>query len=509
MERHICVWHREADSTQSEAGELLIGENKIEFYSRINRLFGLQTLIGCDGNDSYKVFVRGFNQTRQKGVLENALSHRVFYAIKKNGFFSNEKEFSGISEFTFTFPELVKWIGLNTVYYAFTDDEEQAAIEYKIPSITIHKENPFVELYFESKTPESLLDDDFMSITVCKIPKIRVRYSVSVNMDTVRDYIECLMQFFGLLIGKVSFAEDIMITDSESDVRGYLYVNNDFSYNMLNYLYNDRPRTYCHVVENQICDLFTRWHEFYYDDNYALIRRIFFSMNSQRLYYAEEIFVEYMKFLDGFHTRAFGDAQKQSDLKRVLKKTTKIIKKRLFNEEDKPIFEKEIQSVIPGWRYKSDTVEDIAGWIANGYIARKPLSRRLKEIDDHFFGIIKNNAVEIEKESDDQQKLENLDKNKIIELYYKELGDTRNYFSHYKQDKSGVLNLQQLSDSIDVLKAVIISIFLSCMGIEKETIQIMLGFDAELRPKTDFLVGPDDQPFSHPNEIHSKSPLCL
>ena len=39
-------------------------------------------------------------------------------------------------------------------------------------------------------------------------------------------------------------------------------------------------------------------------------------------------------------------------------------------------------------------------------------------------------------------------KDKIIEQYYKELGDTRNYYSHYKKDKSGVLNFTQLSDSI-------------------------------------------------------------
>lgn len=43
----------------------------------------------------------------------------------------------------------------------------------------------------------------------------------------------------------------------------------------------------------------------------------------------------------------------------------------------------------------------------------------------------------------------------IVELFYRELGDTRNYYSHYKKDKTGVLDFSQMNDSIRVLKATI------------------------------------------------------
>jgi len=88
----------------------------------------------------------------------------------------------------------------------------------------------------------------------------------------------------------------------------------------------------------------------------------------------------------------------------------------------------------------------------------------------------------------------------IAELFYRELGDTRNYYSHYKKNKTGVLDFSQINDSIRVLKATIISIFLSHMGIDKDLIRRIVEFDSELHFQTMFLRKPEEHPFLHTQE---------
>lgn len=210
-----------------------------------------------------------------------------------------------------------------------------------------------------------------------------------------------------------------------------------------------------------------------------------------------------MRFLDGYHTRISGDAETEKALKTALTDAKKVIKTCIFTEDNRPIFEEAIQKVLPDWKYNSKNVGDISEWIASGYLGRKDLSHRLKELDNSFYSIISNNALEIKRLSRTSPTSEEIEKDKIIEQYYKELGDTRNYYSHYKKDKSGVLNFTQLSDSIKVLKATIISILLS--HIELGDIgRKMIAFDSELNSQTMFLRQEGEKPFLRPVEYYKK-----
>ena len=89
----------------------------------------------------------------------------------------------------------------------------------------------------------------------------------------------------------------------------------------------------------------------------------------------------------------------------------------------------------------------------------------------------------------------------MVQLYFKDLGDTRNYYSHYKLDANGVLEFNQMLDSIDVLKATIISILFSHMGVEKELIRKIMAFDNELKWQTMCLQNATDRPFKPPHEV--------
>lgn len=502
MERHVGTWYKECDPQKQEVAELIIDGNHIEFYSRFHGEVFPCTFIGSDGQYRYKVFVNGSSKPGHNGLLEYTSSHRVFYVLMQNFQFSKGIDISGIKEFSFFIPELINWLGVKTVSYGCTDMREMAAYEEHLTPIIINVENPHIELYFESKTfNSSIIQDDRTSITIKKEPRIRVAYDKSQGIQSVLNDIECLMQFFGLLIGSVSVVEDIRLSIDGQDSKSWLFFNFDFSYNARIRDVIDRPRTYLYVIESNLLIYYSNWRKFYFDDTYALLRRIFFSVNGRKDIFAEDVFVQYMRILDGYHTRISGDEETKKKLNDALKTSTKAIKKLIFNAKGRPIFEESIKEVIPDWKYNSSHMEDIAGWIAAGYLAKKPLSHKLRELDSMHLSIIENNSVAIEKKGQNSKKIEGKSDEELTQLYFRELGDTRNYYSHYKLDKTGVLEFNQMTDSIDVLKATIISIFLSHMGMEKELIRKIMAFDSELDWQTTCLRNEADRPFKHPYEM--------
>ena len=497
MKRHIGAWYSEADQTEKRVGELIFDGNHIEFFSRFTRSSGRDVYVGDDGDKKYKVFVEGINKPRQIAVLENSISHRVLYVLEeKLGLIKELKDIviSGISELTFTIPELVEWIGVSTVAYEFTSEGRPAARERSMNTMIIHDINPRIELYYESRSLDSIiaLEDD-TTITIKQIPRIKVVYDRPSDIVEVAFDIECLMQFFGLLIGKVSIVDDIRISFEGQQEISRLYINHDYSYNKSNKQGFYIPRTYCYVVEKDLSTYYSNWYRFCCDENYSLLRRVYFGVNNEQEMFLEDIFVEYMRILDGYHIRAFGDAEKEKKIKEALKGSAKAIKEQLFIAENQPIFEEAIQKALPDWKFNSSNVGDISEWIAAGYLAKKPLAHRLKELDKKWFGVIENNAESIVRL---QQSEQVKTPEETVNYYFKALGDTRNYYSHYKQNKTGVLNIEQIRDSVIVLKALINAIYLSQIGIENDTIRRMLVFDVELYFTTEYLKKKGEKPYS-------------
>lgn len=166
------------------------------------------------------------------------------------------------------------------------------------------------------------------------------------------------MQFFGLLIGKVSTVDNIRLSIEGQKRKSWLYINHDYSYNLMNRDVIDRPRTYHYVLGDNLILYFSNWRKFCLDDQFTLLRRIYFSVNDRKEIFAEEIFVEYMRILDGYHTRISGDAETEEKLKKALKAASKVIKTQIFEEDNRPIFEEAFQSVFPisyGYRERLDT----------------------------------------------------------------------------------------------------------------------------------------------------------
>lgn len=501
MERHICAWHKEKSDKRDEVGELIIDGNLIEFYSRFHGEVFPSTYIGGDGERSYKVFVNGTARYSERRTLEYSSSHRVFYVLMQNFQFSKGLEISGIKEFSFEIPELIKWIGIKTVSFAESDHGGLGAMELEMEPIILKCVNPHIEIRLESKSFNSSIRDDRVALIIKNVPRIYVEYDEEKNVETVIDDIECLMQFFGLLIGTVSTVDDIRLSVEGQDLKSWLYINRDFSYNLKTQDVLDKPRTYYYVLAEKIEHYYESWRNFYFDETYELLRRIYFAANGRKELFAEEIFVEYMRFLDGYHTRICGDEETKNKIKESLKESTNTIKGLLFNEKGKALFEEAMIKADPDWKCNSSHIKEIAGWIAAGYLGKTQLSYRLLELDNMFFSIMSKNAVDIEKNTKDLKKYENKTDEDLVQIYFKELGDTRNFYSHYKLDKSGVLEMQQIFTSINVLKSTIIAILFSHMGMDKELIRRIMEFDNELHWQTMCLREKDERPFMHPSQL--------
>ena len=87
---------------------------------------------------------------------------------------------------------------------------------------------------------------------------------------------------------------------------------------------------------------------------------------------------------------------------------------------------------------------------------------RIKELDQQNFNILRTNSKVVER-----QEYEDKSDEEIEEIYFKEIVQTRNYYSHFKLDKTGVLKASQMNPTINALKAIILSIFCEKMGMEK------------------------------------------
>ena len=104
---------------------------------------------------------------------------------------------------------------------------------------------------------------------------------------------------------------------------------------------------------------------------------------------------------------------------------------------------------------------------------------------EQYFSIIAKNVQNIIKlENKNNTFSDEYDKQEIILKFYRSIVSTRNYYSHYKARKENVLNFNQICDTINVLKALIIMIMFSHMGMTKEQIRKIIIWDSELHFQT-------------------------
>lgn len=507
LKRCIGTWTKENEDSP-EVAELIIDGNNIEFYRRDYGEVFPCAFVGSDGRCRYKVFCNGRNKNGVNRTLDLSTSYRVFYVLKQNGNFAEGLDIDGIREFSFVIPEIIDWLGINTVDFEANENHEWIAAECKYPPIVLQDANPHIEIRYESESLTKYLEIDTRTTFVIKNqPRIFVTYNEPNNIERIQKDLEYLMQFWGLMIGCVSTVEDIRVEFDGQKQKSGLYINRDFSYNLHNRDVTDTPRTSLKKIDTEIVEYFTNWYLFCKDEKFEFIRRMYFASNNLKDIFAEDILVQYVKILEGYHLRVSGDEQISETLKSALKTVEKDIKRLIFSEEGKPLFTDALEKAVPDWKYTSGHATNIAQWISTGYLGKVGLAQRIKELDDNFGSVIAKNAFDIIKLSIDNPPAEDDTEEKIINRFYREIVATRNYFSHYKADRKNILEYRQMNDTINVLKALIIMIFYSHMGMDKEVIRKVIEWDSELHFQTMCLrldgETPDDCLFEADEEIEA------
>lgn len=111
------------------------------------------------------------------------------------------------------------------------------------------------------------------------------------------------------------------------------------------------------------------------------------------------------------------------------------------------------------YRYK-----DVAKRISTGFLGRISLASRIKRLDEKFYGIIAANS-------------ENIVKIDSPQIYYSKIVKNRNYSSHFKPNSIDILTINELYYSLPVLDSIIITILMSKMGIDSDTIKSIMTRD--------------------------------
>lgn len=476
MERHIGLWKKER-SDKPAVAELIIDGNSLEFFSRDYGHVFPCAFVGTDNDHKYKIFTNGSGGYGKHRTLENVGSYKAVYVLQQDCKFKEGLVIEGITKASFIIPELIDWLELNTIDWGATDEGELLAIETKHPEIVLKARNPRVEIYYESKS--SLYDgsvDDRTTFIIKNQPRIRISYEQSIDVVQVQNDIRALMQFFGLMIGYITDALDIRLDIEGQELKSWLYINEDFSYNLRTINAMDRPRTKLKSLEDNIKTYFENWYLFFNDDKFEMIRRMYFSGNNKKDIWAEDILVQYVRILEGYHLRVTEEEQKVSNIE-------KDIKKMIFTDEGQtlfiPIFEK------ADWKFNSSHAKRVASWIASGFLERIGLSERLKQLDNQYFNIIAENAQDIDDLNKEvKTSEEEKGQNNVVEDYYRKIVATRNFYSHYKANRDNVLNFTQMCNTINVLKGLIIMILYTHMGMTNENARKIIIWDTELNFQT-------------------------
>lgn len=477
MERLINLCNIEGKD-EKEISELIIDHNYIEFHRR-NWYWDLPAeFVGIYNGQRAKVFTDGMSDFQKYKSLEDAYTFKVKYVLIQNNDFEVGREVKGIKSLSFFISELVEWLNVYTVGLHKNTQGKQLIIENDVEEIILNKNTPEIKIVF--KTSNSIAESahkDYNSITLSKLPMIEINYKDEVNIFTVRNDIKTVIRFFSLLIGYSSYIDSIVLKYSNCQT-SRLYINEDFSYNKTHGSALEYMRT---KYDNQNIDvekLFGGWYKFCNEEKYKFIIKMFFDNNQNKEYFAEDIIVQYAKILEGYYLRENNEEEKSRNMQKEIEKVGKEIKKLIFTDEGKPIFEQVLEKADIDWKYNSAHAQDIANWIANGYLSRKGLSNKLKELDERFFSVIYHNSKYIR----------DFDKRNIDSWnVYKAIVDTRNYYSHYKADDKGLMNFNQICEAIKCMKALIVMIFYSKMGMPIDSIKKIISIDPEFHMNTMFL----------------------
>lgn len=431
-----------------QIGQLVINGNSITFHIDGYGDPFARNFVCTNDSHYYKVYTVGQGKGDSSGCFYRVTKAFMYKGQDYKNFVGDNIE--GISSFSFEVPELADWLKIQSVEFSIENDKF-IVHQNKITPILLKEKNPRVYMAYEVNLP-FLSRNANVEMTLRSTPRVFVEYETFVDDSIVRDDLGIIMRFFSLLIGRISFAEDIRLTIGQQSLKMWLYFNRDFSYNMNSTAYYIRHRIAFEKIAKDLASIFEKWFLFSKDEKYSFLQNSFFHYNGMNNSSVEEVFLTYCKFLEGY------DLRKTED-----EKNANILNDSLYSLLKNPDIKSALSPVFieAGSTYKP---KEIAKWISAGFLERVSLKERIKRIDKKYLEIIGANSINVIKDEDSND-------------FYLRITRTRNYYSHFKQDTTGILSYAEMYYSLELLESLIITILLNEMGMPIEDIKTLMVRD--------------------------------
>lgn len=423
-----------------DIGQLSIKGNTITFHIDGYGDIFARNFVGRDSMHNYKVYTYGQSNADKTGHF-----YRVSKVFLYNGDYTEftGDYITGIRSFSFEIPSLSNWLNIKSVDFGILEDKTLIIHEMPTPTIILKQANPNIYVEFETKDFIENIDDNNQK-AIKKIPRINVVFSDLVDDRKVIDIITILMRFFSLLIGKISIVEDVRLDLERKDMKMWLFLNKDFSVHDSWNAYWMRNRYKFEDVNDSLLQWFEKWYTFSCDESNEILQEAYFQICGKKTFFIEDVFLTYCRFMEGYDLRKSHDEEISQELERDI---LSALSEDNFKKAISPYF------IKASSRYRP---KDAAQWMSIGFLGRIGLDSRIKRLDEAHFSFIEVNRDRICK---------GIDANKI----YGKISKTRNYYAHYKADKSGILEIGEIYNALSHMEMLILSVLMSEMGIDTET----------------------------------------
>lgn len=363
-----------------------------------------------------------------------------------------------ITEFSFEISNLQDWLKIKPI-----EDHPMCAGYIDIEDIIIKKSNPKILIRYDKELFDHGYDNT--KVVLQSKPYIVVQYDNPTTILGIENDIAKIVNFFGIMIGRIERVNDINFIISECGGRFEFITCKDYSHNaLLNMEYIYDHRTSFSSIKYDLDEHFKKWEKLNY--NYEDIVIYFFMMHDKRKKYLEDTFITWCKMIDGYYCIKNNLNARAKRLKDIVKESLELTEmdkkiKELLNNSDfeQQIIEKyKLENVKRDYK-TNDFCDAIEGKFLSKFAFKDKIAKVCKENFDFFY-----------------ENIESLNVNENINAFYEKCNKTRNYYSHLG-DNENCLSYKQMRQCEGLFYSTFISIFMKEIGFSEEEIENILHQD--------------------------------
>lgn len=452
------------DLNNKQYGILTEDNNELTFKTQHrDKLFHAQFIGICDSRN-----IRVYTYT-QIDAYDGFGYYRVKKAVLHNCNDLNElsgDEIDNIVSASFSIRGFSEWYGKSGLEVTATEDNYFTALQKKQDMFYVYKGKDFdIVIYFKRNFPPTTMDWVGNIITLENSPHIGIMYHYPVTDSELLSHMRIIYRFFALLIGRLGYIDDIWFNRQGDSLPYQLLINEDITYNINSkHGFPYKHRINFDKIKDKLQVLFDKWLSFSTDELFAFLLNNYFHLYKNKSFILEDYFLTCCKFLEGYSIRKYGDIDKELE-KRLEKEIRPLFQNDKTNNEPTHV-KKALEEIFTREKIKY-SANKISRAISHVLTNNKTLESRFDDLDSEFFNIITQNEKSILESSNTSKRL------------VEGIVATRNYYSHFKSDKTNILTMQQIYECNDVLLALITSVLFSEIGYIKSDILELLKHDTD------------------------------